>query len=202
MAAEAVKVIVRCRPINQREKDLKCKIIVDIDQSCGQCSITNPNDTTAAPKTFSYDGAYFTDSFTEQIYNEIAFPLVESVTEGYNGTVFAYGQTGCGKSFTMQGITSPASQRGIIPRAFEHIFEAIATAENTKFLVFASYLEIYNEEIRDLLGKDAKKKLELKEHNDTGVYVTNLSMHTVHNVKSCEQIMDRGWKNRSVGATL
>ncbi|GBN34502.1 Kinesin-like protein KIF17, partial [Araneus ventricosus] len=94
-----------------------------------------------------------------------------SVTEGYNGTVFAYGQTGCGKSFTMQGITHPPSQKGIIPRAFEHIFEAISITENTKFLVHASYLEIYNEEIRDLLGKETKKKLELKEHPDKGVYV-------------------------------
>lgn len=96
----------------------------------------------------------------------------QSVTEGYNGTVFAYGQTGCGKSFTMQGVCHPASQKGIIPRAFEHIFEAIATTENTKYLVHASYLEIYNEEIRDLLGKETKKKLELKEHPDKGVYVS------------------------------
>jgi hypothetical protein len=91
--------------------------------------------------------------------------------EGYNGTVFAYGQTGCGKSFTMQGITNPATQRGIIPRAFEHIFESIDASENMKYLVHASYLEIYNEEIRDLLGHDHKKKLELKEHPDKGVYV-------------------------------
>lgn len=74
----------------------------------------------------------------------------------------------------MQGITHPASQKGIIPRAFEHIFEAISTTENTKFLVHASYLEIYNEEIRDLLGKETKKKLELKEHPDNGVYVAGI----------------------------
>lgn len=101
----------------------------------------------------------------------------------------------------MQGSSEP-SNRGIIPRAFEHIFEAISTAENTKFLVQASYLEIYNEEIRDLLGLDAKRKLELKENNETGVYVTNLSMHIVNDVRSCEKIMEDGWKNRSVGATL
>ena len=91
--------------------------------------------------------------------------------EGYNGTVFAYGQTGCGKSFTMQGIKSPASQRGIIPRSFEHIFEVIDSSENMKYLVHAAYLEIYNEEIRDLLGTESKKKLELKEHPDKGVHV-------------------------------
>lgn len=69
-------------------------------------------------------------------------------------------------------------------------------------MVQASYLEIYNEDIRDLLGKDFKKKLELKEHNELGVYVSGLSMHLVHDVKSCEKVMEQGWKNRSVGATL
>lgn len=64
--------------------------------------------------------------------------------EGYNATVFAYGQTGSGKSFTMQGIPSPSSQTGVLPRAFEHLFDSIAAAEGTKYLVFASYLEIYS----------------------------------------------------------
>lgn len=124
------------------------------------------------------------------------------MTEGYNGTVFAYGQTGCGKSFSMQGVSKPPSQRGIIPRAFEHMFEAIAATANTKFLVHASYLEIYNEEIRDLLGTDVKKKMDLKESNDSGVYVGGLSMHPVHNVAECEKVMEKGWKSRAVGATL
>ena len=102
----------------------------------------------------------------------------------------------------MQGVVSPSSQRGIIPRAFEHMFEAISTAENSKFLVQASYLEIYNEEIRDLLGLDVKKKLELKENNVSGVYVSGISSHPVHNVSECEKIMEKGWKSRATGATL
>lgn len=170
-SAETVKVIVRCRPMNTREKDLKSKPCVFMEEKLSQCSIVNVNDPSALPKTFTFDGAYHTNSTTEQIYNEIAYPLVEGVLEGYNGTVFAYGQTGCGKSFTMQGVHDPASQRGIIPRSFEHIFEAIDASENMKYLVHASYLEIYNEEIRDLLGQDVKKKLDLKEHPDKGVYV-------------------------------
>lgn len=107
---------------------------------------------------------------------------LQSVTEGYNGTVFAYGQTGCGKSFTMQGVTKPVCQKGIIPRAFEHIFEAISISENTKYLVHASYLEIYNEDIRDLLGKETKKKLELKEHPDRGVYVAGKKQFSIFSV--------------------
>ncbi|XP_009994071.1 PREDICTED: kinesin-like protein KIF17 [Chaetura pelagica] len=102
----------------------------------------------------------------------------------------------------MQGIMEPSTQKGIIPRAFEHIFESVQCAENSKFLLRASYLEIYNEDIRDLLGADTKQKLELKEHPEKGVYVKGLSLHTVHNVAQCEQIMEMGWRNRAVGYTL
>ncbi|XP_055242631.2 kinesin-like protein KIF17 isoform X10 [Gorilla gorilla gorilla] len=202
MASEAVKVVVRCRPMNQRERELRCQPVVTVDCARGQCCIQNPGAADEPPKQFTFDGAYHVDHVTEQIYNEIAYPLVEGVTEGYNGTIFAYGQTGSGKSFTMQGLPDPPSQRGIIPRAFEHVFESVQCAENTKFLVRASYLEIYNEDVRDLLGADTKQKLELKEHPEKGVYVKGLSMHTVHSVAQCEHIMETGWKNRSVGYTL
>lgn len=200
--AEAVKVIVRCRPMNAREDGLKCKDVIFINERLAQCSIKNPNDDKGPPKAFTFDGAYGVNSTTQQIYAEIGFPLVEGVTEGYNGTIFAYGQTGSGKSFSMQGITVPATQKGVIPRAFDHVFEKIQVTEGAKYLVHASYLEIYNEEIRDLLGKDIKQKLELKEHPDKGVYVQSLSMHLCKNVRMCEQVMERGWKNRSTGATL
>ncbi|XP_040570010.1 osmotic avoidance abnormal protein 3 isoform X2 [Lepeophtheirus salmonis] len=199
---EAVKVIVRCRPMNSREKSIKSKSCVFMDSKINQCSLVQVSESGAPPKNFTFDGCYHTDSTTEQIYSEITYPLVEGVLEGYNGTVFAYGQTGCGKSFTMQGITDPPTQRGIIPRAFEHIFDAIDASPNMKYLVHASYLEIYNEEIRDLLGQDCKKKLDLKEHPDRGVYVPNISLHPVHNTASCEALMNQGWNNRSVGATL
>ncbi|XP_060124652.1 kinesin-like protein KIF17 isoform X4 [Zootoca vivipara] len=202
MASEAVKVIVRCRPLNEREKQLGCKVVVNMDSSCGQCFIQNPMASEDPPKQFTFDGAYNISHNTEQIYNEIAYPLIEGVTEGYNGTIFAYGQTGSGKSFTMQGIQDPSSQKGIIPRAFEHLFESVQCAENSKFLVRASYLEIYNEDIRDLLGTNTKQKLELKEHPEKGVYVKGLSLHTVHSIAQCERIMEMGWKNRAVGYTL
>ncbi|XP_054274997.1 osmotic avoidance abnormal protein 3-like [Macrosteles quadrilineatus] len=200
--AETVKVIVRCRPMNTREMQLKCKNVVLMDSERCTCSLINPNDSSAPPKTFTFDGVYYINSTTEQIYNEIAYPLVEGVLEGYNSTVFAYGQTGCGKSFSMQGVEDPPSQRGIIPRAFEHLFESMSLTENVKYLVLASYLEIYNEEIRDLLGNDTRKRLELKENFDRGVYVNELSHHTVASVSDCQELMDRGWRNRSTGATL
>ncbi|KAF5395048.1 Osmotic avoidance abnormal protein 3 [Paragonimus heterotremus] len=202
MTSETVKVIVRCRPLNERETNLNCSEVIEIYNDTGQCSITTPGDKKSPPKNFFFDGAYDTGSTTEQIYNDICYPLVEGVTEGYNGTIFAYGQTGCGKSYTMQGLVESPLQRGIIPRAFDHIFETISVSQNTKFLVHASFLEIYNEEIRDLLARDVKAKLDLKEHPDKGVYVAGLSMHKVTSVQECQVIMGIGWKNRSTGATL
>ncbi|XP_078103638.1 kinesin-like protein KIF17 isoform X2 [Sander vitreus] len=202
MGSESVKVVVRCRPLNDREKALGSKMVLSMDLHRCQCFLVKTGAVDEPPKQFTFDGTYFIDQTTEQMYNEIAYPLVEGVTEGYNGTIFAYGQTGSGKSFTMQGVHDPAAQRGVIPRAFEHIFESIQCAEHTKFLVRASYLEIYNEEIRDLLGNDTKQRLELKEHPERGVYVRDLSMHTVHSVGECERIVERGWGNRAVGYTL
>ena len=90
MTSEAVKVIVRCRPLNQREKELKCKVVVEMDSAIGQVSISNPDDKQAPAKTFTFDGAYYMDSTTEQMYNEIVFNLVEvssKQTETYRSLV-------------------------------------------------------------------------------------------------------------------
>ncbi|XP_046439186.1 osmotic avoidance abnormal protein 3-like isoform X2 [Daphnia pulex] len=204
--SESVRVIVRCRPMNARENQLSSKNVVQINASTLQCSLlaipSSHNEINDTTKTFTFDGVYDQSSTTEQIYTDFGYSLVEGVMEGYNATVFAYGQTGSGKSFTMQGVTSPPNQTGILPRAFDHLFESIAAAEGMKYLVFASYLEIYNEEIRDLLSPDFKKKLELKENSDKGVFVGNLSQHSVHSVADCQGLMETGWKNRAVGATL
>ena len=92
-------------------------------------------------------------------------------------------QTGAGKTHTMEGRQDPPTLRGIIPNSFQHIFDYVGAADNSKqFLVRASYLEIYNEEIRDLLSKDPKNKLELKENIETGVYVKDLTFFVVKNV--------------------
>ena len=108
------------------------------------------------------------------MYQSAAYPIVESVLEGYNGTVFAYGQTGTGKTFTMEGRQDDSVLKGIIPRAIEHIFRSIEGTPDKQFLVRASFLELYNEDIRDLLSKNIKQKLELREKPETGVYVKDL----------------------------
>jgi len=111
--------------------------------------------------------------------------------EGYNGTVFCYGQTGSGKTHTMAGPSSGGLEmKGLLPRAFEHIFRSIESADPnvTRFLVRASFLEIYNEEIRDLLSKDVSHKCELKENPDSGVYVRDLSAFVVKSVGEMDQV--------------
>ena len=94
-----------------------CAQIVDVDQSINQISVRKP-DSSEIPKSFTYDAVYGDKCLQSEIYDESAFPLVESVIEGYNGTIFAYGQTGCGKTHTMVGLESPEEEKGIIPRAF------------------------------------------------------------------------------------
>jgi hypothetical protein len=103
--------------------------------------------------------------------------LIEQVVEGYNGTIFAYGQTGCGKTHSMIGDINSEEHRGLIPRTFQHIMSVIENAEEKKFLVRCSYIEIYNEEIHDLLSKDVKEKKDLKESPDKGLFIKDLSMN-------------------------
>ncbi|XP_019933120.3 kinesin-like protein KIF17 [Aedes albopictus] len=208
--AENVKVVVRCRPMNKREQSSGCKNITQIDNST--VNLDNPNDSSAPQKSFKFDSAYGYAATTENIYSEICYPLIESVLEGYNATIFAYGQTGCGKSHTMQGTTynvsaadpNNANNIGIIPRSFEHVFEAIAVASDVRYLVLVSYLEIYNETIRDLLALNSGggANLAIKEVPGEGVTVQGLSMHTVHGMKECIELLEMGAKNRIVGATL
>ena len=203
--SESVKVIVRCRPLNEKEREMKTRLVIQTDCSLHQCTIKKPGDDSKFAKIFTFDGVYGISSSAEKIYSEIVRPIVNGVIEGYNGTVFAYGQTSCGKTFTMEGIQTPSAQRGIIPRCCEHILNGTRqrSSENqAKYLLRVSYLEIYKEEIRDLLVRDSRYKPEIKEHPDKGIYVKGLSNITVDSYTDMQEILETGGKNRSVGATL
>lgn len=139
-------------------------------------------------------------STQQDIYDEIVRPLVSSVLEGFNCCVFAYGQTGTGKTFTMEGVRADAEQQGIIPRAFEQIWSHINRAENQTFLVTASYMEIYMEELRDLLRPQARP-LELREREHCGVFVPNLHAVDCKSVDEMLAVMAQGNKNRTTGRT-
>ncbi|XP_033212363.1 kinesin-like protein KIF3A [Belonocnema kinseyi] len=198
---ENVRVVVRVRPLSKKELENNCKKITKIDTLNAEITIENAN-RGEPPKVFSFDAVFDTNSTQVDIYNETARPIVEKVLQGYNGTIFAYGQTGTGKTYTMSGEKTSPQVRGIIPNTFAHIFGHIAKAdENRKFLVRATFLEIYNEEVRDLLGKDQNIRLEVKERADIGVFVKDLSAYVVNNADDLDRIMTLGNKNRIVGAT-
>ncbi|KAG7500179.1 kinesin KIF3A isoform X2 [Solea senegalensis] len=197
-----VKAVVRCRPLSKKEEKMGHQHVVIVDEICGMVTVKKPESPKEPPKNFNFDMVFGPDSKQVDVYNLTARPIIESVLEGYNGTIFAYGQTGTGKTFTMEGMRAVPELRGIIPNSFAHIFGHIAKADgDTRFLVRVSYLEIYNEEVRDLLGKDHTKRLEVREQPGVGVYIKDLSSHVVKNADKMDRIMTRGHKNRSIGAT-
>ena len=154
---------------------------------------------------FTFDSIFDLDSSQIDVYNITAKQAVNSVLEGYNSTIFCYGQTGTGKTYTMEGFTynSQAEQRGIIQRTIEDIFTYIeqTSNENTKFIIRASYLQIYNESISDLL-KPEKKNLQIREDKKKGIYVDLLSEWAVRTPVDLYALLKRGGSYRTTAATL
>eukprot|EP01135_Chromosphaera_perkinsii_P002238 Nk52_evm24s221 gene=Nk52_evmTU24s221 len=221
---EHVRVVVRARPLNSKEKNEGCSSIVDANSEMAMITLNKPKSIVKQSrkgnsggdghhhKSFTFDAVYSGNMLATQLYEEVAYPIVEGVLEGYNGCIFAYGQTGSGKSHTMEGNykdKAGSDSKGIIPHAFEHIFSHIDITEHSDFLVYATYVEIYNEEIRDLLDKNPKKEsklgfkpLELKEDKKGGVYIKDVTKKVVHGVEEIVEVLHVGSKNRSVGETL
>ena len=196
--SECVKVAIRVRPMNKHEKEQKSTLCVDVDTANNTVAV---NSTKGETKTFQFDYVYPMDTTQRDIYDQVAFPIVDSIFQGYNGTIFAYGQTGCGKTYTMMGIVDSPDLKGIIPNAFNHIFGFIKTeGESKKFLVRCSFVEIYNEEVRDLLVNN-NKKLDIREDPKKGTFVKDLTYITLKDADDIQRCLDKGNKNRHVGAT-
>jgi len=157
---ETVKVVVRIRPLSGEEQRNGNTAATEAHPERGTITVKNPKsgDSDSA-KNFTFDHVFGPDVEQKFIYDTMAAGLVDSCLNGYNGTIFAYGQTGSGKTHTMEGRPDPPNLRGVIPNSFQHIFDHVSTSSDQQFLVRASYLEIYNEEIRDLLSKDPKNSL-------------------------------------------
>uniref|UniRef100_A0A673CJF1 Kinesin-like protein n=1 Tax=Sphaeramia orbicularis TaxID=375764 RepID=A0A673CJF1_9TELE len=205
-SSESVKVVVRCRPLNRKEESNgPAGGIVQMDLRLGQVILRNPRAPPSEPqKTFTFDAVYDANSKQRDLYDESVRPLIDSVLAGFNGTIFAYGQTGTGKTYTMQGAWLDPEKRGVIPNAFDHIFTHISRSQSDKqYLVRASYLEIYREEVRDLLDPNHAnaRALELRESPDTGVYVRDLTSCVCKSIKEIEEVMNMGNQARAVGAT-
>eukprot|EP00800_Vazella_pourtalesii_P019656 TRINITY_DN6771_c0_g1_i4.p1 TRINITY_DN6771_c0_g1~~TRINITY_DN6771_c0_g1_i4.p1 ORF type:complete len:366 (-),score=81.53 TRINITY_DN6771_c0_g1_i4:690-1787(-) len=197
---ENIRVVVRCRPMSESEMRSHTNI-VEIENTSGRVTLLRSKSAGEQKREFTFDYVYDWNSKQIDVYLETIHPIVESVLQGYNGTIFAYGQTGTGKTYTMQGESNDPEMRGIIPNCFDFIFSHISKTENLQFLVRASYMEIYQDEVKDLLSKDQKKRLQLRERTDTGVFVQDLSSFVTKSVKEITHVMNVGNQNRSVGRT-
>ncbi|XP_066553606.1 kinesin-like protein KIF13B isoform X2 [Amia ocellicauda] len=208
-----VKVAVRVRPMNRREKDLKTKCVVEME---GNQTVLYPasanlskGDARSQPKVFAYDYCFWSmdesekDKFAGQdvVFQCLGESLLHNAFQGYNACIFAYGQTGSGKSYTMMG---SVDQPGLIPRLCSSLFDRTLQEqrEEESFTVEVSYMEIYNEKVRDLLDpKGSRQALRVREHKVLGPYVDGLSRLAVASYKDIESLMSEGNKSRTVAAT-
>uniref|UniRef100_A0A671SD13 Kinesin-like protein KIF16B n=1 Tax=Sinocyclocheilus anshuiensis TaxID=1608454 RepID=A0A671SD13_9TELE len=220
----SVRVAVRVRPMNRREKDVSAKCIIEMEGN--KTTITNlklPDGVTGdsvreRTKTFTYDFSYDSSdcknaSFVsqEKVFKDLGTDVLKAAFEGYNACIFAYGQTGSGKSHTMMGIPvslfiNPSGDVGLIPRICEGLFSRISgmtRRDEASFRTEVSYLEIYNERVRDLLRRKMAEtyNLRVREHPKEGPYVEDLSKHLVQNYNDVEELMEAGNINRTTAST-
>ncbi|XP_077963733.1 kinesin-like protein KIF1A isoform X36 [Gasterosteus aculeatus] len=208
MAGASVKVAVRVRPFNSREigKDSKCII----QMSGNTTTIVNPKQA-KDNKSFNFDYSYWSHTSPEdinyasqvQVYKDIGEEMLLHAFEGYNVCIFAYGQTGAGKSYTMMGKQDVKDQQGIIPLLCEDLFTKFNdNGDNSmSYSVEVSYMEIYCERVRDLLNPKNKGNLRVREHPLMGPYVEDLSKLAVTSYNDIQDLMDSGNKARTVAAT-
>ncbi|XP_043978951.1 kinesin-like protein KIF1B isoform X13 [Gambusia affinis] len=209
MSGASVKVAVRVRPFNSRETGKESKCIIQMQGNT--TTILNPKAPKEPAKTFSFDYSYWSHTTPEdpcfasqnRVYNDIGKEMLEHAFEGYNVCIFAYGQTGAGKSYTMMG-KQEEGQEGIIPMLCEDLFEKInedCNKEELSYSVEVSYMEIYCERVRDLLNPKNKGNLRVREHPLLGPYVEDLSKLAVTSYTDIADLMDAGNKARTVAAT-
>ena len=213
----SIKVAVRVRPFNTREKDNNSKLIISMNAT--QTSI---QDEMGQDKTFTFDYSFWShDQFiTEEdgylspepggpycdqkfVFNALGKEILDNAWQGYHCCLFAYGQTGSGKSYSMVGY---GTNKGIVPISCEEIFTRIAnnTDPSMKFEVEVSMLEIYNEKVQDLFMPPNKRPptgLKVRESKTLGIFVEGLTKYPVQSYKEISDKMDEGYENRTIGST-
>ena len=215
--SESVKVLIRCRPFNQKETinhSMKCIDIQQIDKKNQQCIIkliSPKRYRRGISRLFRFDAICDENHRTEHIFQDFIQSLVyDAVLYGYSGTIFAYGQTGSGKSWTMTGCPCH-SEHGLISNAIEHVFNLAHHHQRNNhpeelLLIKCAYLEIYNEELHDLLlprySLKSSTRLELRENlRSSGVHITNLTWKNVSSIDECIKVKRLGDLARTMGST-
>eukprot|EP00931_Biecheleriopsis_adriatica_P099015 TRINITY_DN7324_c0_g1_i1.p1 TRINITY_DN7324_c0_g1~~TRINITY_DN7324_c0_g1_i1.p1 ORF type:complete len:1649 (-),score=325.83 TRINITY_DN7324_c0_g1_i1:33-4979(-) len=204
-----VSVCIRVRPRTEVEADEPEAVVCDLDNpGCLQLFRGSHGkiDQTRKPESFAFDTVLPSSAGQKAVYHLLGNPVVQGVADGYHGCIFAYGQTGSGKSHTIFGGMGEA--RGLIPRISEGLFQELEAAGGQS-IVKLSYLELYNEQARDLLqptaGDDGQAvklpELEIREHPQVGVFVEGLTRSVVSSAEEVLRLVDYGHKIRVVGCT-
>ncbi|GAB1608050.1 kinesin-like protein unc-104 isoform X2 [Argonauta hians] len=206
----SVKVAVRVRPFNSREIARESTCIIDMVGTTTTIQNPKPGPKDQMYKSFNFDYSYWshTDlsdpefSTQKKVYDDIGLEMLNHAFDGYNVCIFAYGQTGAGKSYTMMG-KNEESQRGIIPLLCQDLFDRIKDNKSAEqmYSVEVSYMEIYCERVRDLLNPSNKNNLRVREHPLLGPYVEDLSKLAVQSFEDIGKLIDEGNKARTVAAT-
>ena len=212
-----IQVVVRLRPMSQRE--LKGNTLPVVTASTDKKEVTVIKGTGARTlrNTYAFDNVFTSFSTQKEVFDSTLAPVISDVLDGYESTVFAYGQTGTGKTHTMEGDINSSENRGVIPRAAFDVFRRLADDSYVESKVTASFLEIYNEELGDLLCdvdlndltalQQKQKQLRLVEDPGTatkkgrGMYVMNLTEEPVECPEDVLKLMARASERRAVGET-
>ncbi|XP_069609888.1 kinesin-like protein KIF11 [Ranitomeya imitator] len=209
-----IQVVVRCRPFNQLERKANSHSVLECDPQRKEVSVrTGGMNDKLGKKNYMFDMVFGPSAKQIEVYRSVVCPILDEVIMGYNCTIFAYGQTGTGKTFTMEGERSADEEftweqdplAGIIPRTLHQIFEKLSE-NGTEFSVKVSLLEIYNEELFDLLSPapDVGERLQMFDdpRNKRGVIIKGLEEVTVHNKDEVYHILERGAAKRTTASTL
>ncbi|XP_013790092.1 kinesin-like protein KIF11, partial [Limulus polyphemus] len=206
-----IQVFLRCRPLNWYEKKQNSYSVVEANPERREVTVKDKGSEKSHTKTFAFDRVFGPETQQIDVYKMVVGPLIEEVLMGYNCTVFAYGQTGTGKTYTMEGERSAGNfswdrdpQAGIIPRTLHQLFEELKH-QDLEFTVRVSFLELYNEELFDLLSPhDDTSKLRLFEDatRKGSVVIQGLEEITVHSREEVYFILEKGAAKRQTASTL
>ena len=206
-----IQVFLRVRPLSNIEIKRKSKTIIETSPN-GKEVIVHERQQDKVAKKFKFDSVFGPSSKQIDVYNAVVSPLLEQVLDGYNCTVFAYGQTGTGKTFTMEGINNDPtlhwqsdSSAGMIPRSLSHLFDKLQLIESQEYTVRVSFLELYNEELFDLLSvNDDGSKIRLYEDASKkgAIVIHGLEEVTIHNKSEVSKLLEKGSERRQTAATL
>ncbi|XP_017890579.1 kinesin heavy chain isoform X1 [Ceratina calcarata] len=194
-AEDSIKVVCRFRPLNDSEEKAGSKFIVKFP-SGGE-----DNCISIGGKVYLFDKVFKPNATQDKVYNEAARSIVTDVLAGYNGTIFAYGQTSSGKTHTMEGVIGDSNKQGIIPRIVNDIFNHIyGMEENLEFHIKVSYFEIYMDKIRDLLDV-SKVNLSVHEDKNRVPFVKGATERFVSSPEEVFEVIEEGKSNRHIAVT-